>query len=163
PAPASRPAAPETPASPPEIVRIPPDTRVLRFNGSNMRAGPATPVVRLDGRPLEHAQAGDDGLEVHLPDGVRRGALELDFGEGEQALRWNDVEQELGLSRTYQVEIADADSAERVVDALRSVPAVESARVQTLATTPAATAAPAAVHRGSDAAWAPHLRIHAPE
>jgi len=88
PAPASRPAAPETPASPPEIVRIPPDTRVLRFNGSNMRAGPATPVVRLDGRPLEHAQAGDDGLEVHLPDGVRGGALELDFGEDDEPVRY---------------------------------------------------------------------------
>jgi hypothetical protein len=88
PAPAPGPAAPETPAIPPEIVRIPHDTRLLRFNGSNLLAGPATPVVRLDGRPLKHARAGDDGLEVHLPDGVRGGALELDFGEDDEPVRY---------------------------------------------------------------------------
>jgi subtilisin family serine protease len=121
--------------------------------------GAGRPVTSLDAGPLDCALRRGDGFRAL---GVYSSAASLGRA-GEQALRWNDVEQELGLSRTYQIEIADADSAERVVDALRSVPAVESARVQTLATTPAAAAAPAAVRRGSDAAWAPHLRIHAPE
>jgi len=103
PAPAPAPAAPETPASPPEIVHIPRGTRLLRFNGSNMLAGPATPVVRLDGRPLEHAQAGDDGLEVHLPDDVRGGALEVDFGEDDEPVRY-----ELRVEHEGNGHVADA-------------------------------------------------------
>ena len=86
PAPAPAPEAP--PVLAPEIVRVPPGTRRIRFGGSNLLAGPGTPVVRLDGRPLEHVEASEDRLEVHLPDGVRGGALELDFGEGEEPVRY---------------------------------------------------------------------------
>ena len=72
-------------------------------------AGPATPVVRLDGRPLEHAEAGDDRLEVHLPDGVRGGALELDFGEDDEPVRY-----ELRIEHEGNGHVADPWAPEAV-------------------------------------------------
>jgi hypothetical protein len=75
-----------TPASSPEpapVVRVPAGTRRLQLVGSNLLTGPAKPVVRLDGRPLLHAESSDDQLEVELPDTVYGGALEVDLGEDE--------------------------------------------------------------------------------
>jgi hypothetical protein len=69
------------PAPEPQVVRVPPGTRRLQLAGSNLLAGPATPIVRLDGRPLEHTDVADDRLEVQLPDGLRSGALEVDLGD----------------------------------------------------------------------------------
>jgi hypothetical protein len=67
----------------PQVVHVPPGTRRLQLAGSNLLAGPAAPVVRLDGRPLEHVDAADDRLEVELPEGLRSGALEVDLGDDE--------------------------------------------------------------------------------
>jgi subtilisin family serine protease len=117
--------------------------------------GAARAATSLDGGRI------DGALGTFRALGVYHAAASLGRA-AEQATRWNDVEHELGLSRTYQVEIANASDSERIVDRLRSLPAVESARVQTLATAPfsaAVAAEPASTH----AAWAPHERIHAPE
>ncbi len=54
---------------------------------------------------------------------------------GARGLSYDDVEHELGLSRTYRLQLAAADRADRVVDALRSLAVVESAMVEPLATT----------------------------
>jgi len=54
---------------------------------------------------------------------------------GEQHLGYDDVEENLGMSRTYRIEIADAEKSQDVVDALRDLPKIESAVVQGLATT----------------------------
>ena len=117
--------------------------------------GAARAATSLDGGRI------DGVLGTFRALGVYHAAASLGRA-AEQATRWNDVEHELGLSRTYQVEIANASDSEKMVDRLRSLPAVESARVQTLATAPfsaAVAAEPASTH----AAWAPHERIHAPE
>ncbi|MFI5896827.1 S8 family peptidase [Actinoplanes sp. NPDC051513] len=54
---------------------------------------------------------------------------------GARGLAYDDVEHELGLSRTYRLQLAEAGRADRVVDALRALPVVESATVEPLATT----------------------------
>ena len=82
----------------------------------------------------------------------------------EQNQRWSDAEHETGLARTYKVELADAGSEERVLDALRALPNVESAAPQTYAVAPVTAAAPPRPEQAlSEAAWAPHERVHAPE
>jgi subtilisin family serine protease len=120
--------------------------------------GAARRVSTLDGGPLDHALGIAGGFRAL---GVYHAAASLGR-VGEQAVLWNDLEQELGLARTYQVEIADAASAEHVVDRLRALANVESARTQTLAAAPFAAAA-AAAEPITDSAWAPHERIHAAE
>jgi subtilisin family serine protease len=118
--------------------------------------GAARRVSSLDGGPIDGALRIAGGFRAL---GVYHAAASLGR-VGEQALRWSHAEEELGLARTYQVEIADAASAERVVDRLRSLASVESAHVQTLATAPFSAAAVDAV---TDSAWIPHERIHAAE
>jgi subtilisin family serine protease len=54
---------------------------------------------------------------------------------GARGLAYDDVEHELGLSRTYRLQLAEAGRADRVVDALRRFSVVESATVEPLATT----------------------------
>jgi subtilisin family serine protease len=121
--------------------------------------GAARRVSSLDGGPIDLALSAAGAFRAL---GVYHAAASLGR-VGEQASRWSDVEQELGLARTYQVEIADAAAAERVVDRLRSVAAVESAHVQTLATAPFAATAAAAADDVVDSAWRPHERVHARE
>ncbi|HEX3453492.1 MAG TPA: S8 family serine peptidase, partial [Gaiellaceae bacterium] len=93
------------------------------------------------------------------------GARESLGRAAEQHLRWSETEQDLGLARTYQVEIADGSAADRVVAALRELPTVESAKVQTLATAPfeAAVAHHPQARALSELAWAPHERVRAPQ
>ena len=83
---------------------------------------------------------------------------------GEQHRGFDDVEEELGLSRTYRVRLADPAATPWVVDRLRSLPAVESAAPQALATAPFA-AAPAALadQPNAELAAAPHTMIRAAE
>jgi hypothetical protein len=81
--PADAPSPASAPAPPAEVVRVPPGTRRIQLGGRNLLTGPATPVVRLDGRPLRHAEASDDQIEVELPDTLHSGALEVDLGDDE--------------------------------------------------------------------------------
>ncbi len=51
---------------------------------------------------------------------------------GEQHLGFNDVEEDLGISRTYRIEIAETGKSQDVVDELRDLSKVETAVVQAL-------------------------------
>jgi subtilisin family serine protease len=96
---------------------------------------------------------------------------------GEQHVGFDDVEEALGLSRTFRFHIADPERTANVIQALRELRQVESAAVQRLASAPFSAeplGARAARHgengrgrvdgrsSGPDA-WAPHRRVGAPE
>src|SRR5262245_27085890 len=78
---------------------------------------------------------------------------------GDQHRGYDDVEEHLGLSRTYAVQLADLDRTEEVINRLRDLDSVESATFQTLATAPFAMAT---VQHTADP-WAPHDQVHARE
>jgi subtilisin family serine protease len=80
---------------------------------------------------------------------------------GEHHVGYNKIEEELGLSRTYKMQIARPDRTHDVVEALRDLPQVESAMVQMLATAPFAVAASAEPKLSE--AWEPHQRVNATE
>ena len=80
---------------------------------------------------------------------------------GQQSVGFDHVEENLGLSRTYKVEIAEPEGTADVLSALRDLNGVESAAVQTLATAPLAAAPAAAPEVDLRHAWEPHERIHA--
>ena len=125
--------------------------------------GAARPATSLDRGDIDRALGVAGGFRVLGVYGARAAIGRI--GEQAGARYWNDHEHELGLSRTYQIEIADPAARHRVVDRLRALRAVESASVQTLAAAPFAVslAATSGAHELADAAWAPHERIHAPE
>ncbi len=81
---------------------------------------------------------------------------------GEQHVGFDEIEEQLGLSRTYRIQIGHPQATGDVVDALREIAGVESAAEQTLATAPlAAGAAPSAIDLR--AAWEPYEQIRARE
>ncbi len=87
---------------------------------------------------------------------------------GEQHVGFDELEERLGLSRTYKIELADTARSQDVVHALRDLPQVESVILQTLAFAPLATTTADAMGTMSyedrlREAWMPHERIHAPE
>ena len=55
---------------------------------------------------------------------------------GEHHVGFDDQEEALGLSRSYQVELGNPDAAVRVRESLRDLDAVEQCQVQTLAVAP---------------------------
>lgn len=124
--------------------------------------GAARAVTTIDHGPVDRALREGGSFRVLGVYGARAALGRI--GEQGAARYWNDHEHDLGLSRTYQVELADADVVRRVVDKLRCVRPVESASVQSLAAVPfAAVATPAAATTHEGAAWAPHERVHALE
>ena len=78
----------------------------------------------------------------------------------EQAQGWNDLEENLGLARTYTVELADDAAEQRVLDTLRSPPSVEAAAHETFALRRPSRTAPTPL---AERAWEPHDRVHARE
>jgi len=87
---------------------------------------------------------------------------------GERHRRYDDVEEKLGFSRTYRVELAEPDRTLDALKALRDTDLVETAVVQSLATVPfveaqAAVALSAPRRLTRDEALAPFRRVHAPE
>lgn len=54
---------------------------------------------------------------------------------GEQHLHFNETEENLGMSRTYRIEIAEKERSQEVVNALRDLGKIEAAVVQGLAVT----------------------------
>jgi subtilisin family serine protease len=123
--------------------------------------GAARAASCLDRGPVDRALRAGGGFRALGIYGARASLGRI----GEQHLRWNEVEEELGLTRAYQVEIAEPEAAQAVVDRLRGLRTVESARVQTLAVAPfsAAAATEPTTHPLTDAAWAPHERIRSPQ
>jgi len=87
PTPAVRPSPVPAPVDAPPVVRVPLGARRLQLVGSNLLAGQAPPVVRLNGQPLEHSEARDDRLEVELPTDLSGGALEIDLDD-DQPVRY---------------------------------------------------------------------------
>jgi subtilisin family serine protease len=125
--------------------------------------GAARAATSVDGGPVDRALRLGGSFRVLGVYGARAALGRV--GEQGSPRFWNDAEHELGLSRTYQVELSDAAAAHRVVDGLRGLGAVESASAQTLAAAPFAVAVSASMsaRAAGDAAWVPHERIHAPE
>jgi subtilisin family serine protease len=124
-------------------------------------AGRAT--GRLDGGPIERAivrWAG--GCRCTGVFHARRSLGRI----GEQHVGFDDLEERLGLSRTYQIELATPERTRAVVGALRDLAQIETAVEQTLATVPFAVAPPvrSAIHRLTrDDAERPHHRVRAAE
>ncbi|MFL6331786.1 MAG: S8 family peptidase [Pyrinomonadaceae bacterium] len=86
---------------------------------------------------------------------------------GEKHVGFDDLEEQIGLSRTYKVELAETEQAGDVVKALRELANVETAVEQCLAMTPRAVslageAGPKRKLTRRDA-QEPRDRIHAPE
>lgn len=122
--------------------------------------GAARPVSTIDRGPIDLALRTGGGFRALCGYGSRASLNRV----GEQHLRWDETEQELGLARTYQVEIADASAADRVVERLREVRTVESANVQTIAAAPfEAALATAPATALADEMWVPHERVRAPQ
>lgn len=129
--------------------------------------GACRPCNHLDGGPLDRTlRRWGSGFRAT---GVfhARSALGV---VGEQHSGFNDVEENLGLSRTYRIEIGERQRTGDAIAALRDLPQVESVAPQTLAFTendvapPGAPGAPAVpVRRLTRAdAQVPHDRIGAP-
>src|SRR4051794_11069299 len=128
-------------------------------------SGAGRAASRLDGGPIDRA------LRPH-GDGFRavcvyhaRGSLGL---PGRHHLGFDEIEESIGMSRTYRVRLGDAAATLRVVDRLRSLAIVESASVQMLATAPFAVAelarvAPPGAPGPSEDALAPRRMIRSPE
>ena len=101
--------------------------------------GAARPVRHLDGRgPLDAALGGAGRFQARSVFHARRSLGRA----GQQAAGFSDDEEQLGLSRTYLVEMGDPDGVARAIDRLRGLDVVESAGAELLARSyraPAAT------------------------
>jgi thermitase len=123
--------------------------------------GAGRPAGRLDGGRLDRA--------VHAAGAFRAMGIyhaRASLGRvGQQAAGFDDREERLGLSRSYAIELADPERTDRVVDALREHPKVESTVAQTFATAPFSVAAAATARddEAADAAWLPHEQVRVPE
>lgn len=82
---------------------------------------------------------------------------------GEQHVKYNDLEESLGLSRTYSIEIGEKAATEQVVKALQDLEKVESVHVETLATAPFEQIQTTPNRFTKRDAYEPHERIHVPE
>ncbi len=122
--------------------------------------GAALPATSIRDRRLDAVLNGDEDFLVTAVYHARRS-----FGQvGEQHVGYDDIEEGLGLSRSYAVELAGAERAPEVVERLRELPIVQSASLQTLAVAPFAVAADALEDPAvSAAAWGPHEQVGARE
>jgi subtilisin family serine protease len=145
------------------------DTLAHVPNHMDYLIGAARPAGRLDGNgPIDHAlrEYGGGGFRAL---GVYASRRSLDK-VGEKHTRFDDLEETIGLSRTYKIELADHEKAGDAVKALRDLEGVEMAVEQCLATTPrdadaealAGSTAPRSKLTRRDA-QVPHDRVRAPE
>jgi len=99
----------------------------------DLLSGAARATSKLDGGPIDRAlRPQGDGFRATTVFHARRS---LDV-PGEQHVGYDDLEERLGMSRTYRARLADPAATQAAVDRLRSLAVVESASVQALATTP---------------------------
>ena len=121
--------------------------------------GAARPAGRVGDRRIDGALAHGEDYVVTAAYHARASLGRI----GEQSRDYDDVEEDLGLSRTYGVRLADPGRTAEVVDRLRQLDAVASASIQYLAVTPFEVAAhppTRALPPGVDP-WAPHDRVGA--
>ena len=118
-------------------------------------AGAGRASNRLDGGRVDAVLSRYGGARIETVFHARRSLGRF----GEHHAHFDDVEEALGLSRCYRLQLADRDADDSVVRALRDLPTVESVNVQTLVRTEDA------VHEGvlPDAAMArrAHEQINA--
>jgi subtilisin family serine protease len=99
----------------------------------DLLSGAARAPSTLDGGPIDRAlRHGGDGFRAVAVFHARRSFQK----PGEQHVGYDELEERLGMSRTYRARLGDDASTEAVVDRLRALPAVESASVQSLTTAP---------------------------
>ncbi len=92
--------------------------------------GAARPATHLDGRgPLDAALGGAGRFQVRSVFHARRSLGRT----GQQVAGFADDEEQLGLSRTYLVEMADPAEVAAAIDVLRGLGVVESASAELLA------------------------------
>ena len=123
-------------------------------------AGASRPAGRLDGGPVDRTLSRwGGGARITAVYHARRSLGRL----GEQHAGYDDLEEGLGMSRTYAVELAEPEGTADVLAALRELAMVETAAVQLLSAAPMATAmaAPPAEKIDLASAREPHERIHA--
>lgn len=120
--------------------------------------GAGRPANHFDGGPVDRALRARDGYRAVLVFHAR-----ASLGTpGEHHVGFDDLEERLGLSRTYRVRLADAEATDRVVDDLRALDAVEHADAQQLAGVPfAATAVAPDAEVDHALAREPHERVGA--
>ncbi len=129
-------------------------------NQMDFMLGAARPAPRLDGGKIDAVirKVGGGGRALGVfPSSRGLGRV------GEHGLGYDEVEERHGLSRTYQVQVADARGTEHVCDALRQLSMVESAYMQTLSLAPMSMAAAAASEPDRATISEPYARIRVPE
>src|SRR5437762_2078558 len=121
-------------------------------------AGAARPVSRLDGGALDQAlQRHSGGYRCVRVFHARRA-----LGRpGEHHVGFDDVEESLGLARTYRAYLGNPKGTDDTVSALRDLAVIETAAVQTYATAPFQSAV--ATKRDVRSATEPHERVRAPQ
>jgi hypothetical protein len=122
-------------------------------------SGAGRPTSRLDGGRI-------DATVMKWAEGARFRRIfhaERSLGRpGEHHAGYSDEEEALGLSRSYQVELAQPEADTALREALRDLATVEECQVQTLATAPLAAEPPGRVV-SRDQALQAQRRIRAPE
>jgi subtilisin family serine protease len=122
--------------------------------------GAARRASRLDAGALDMALRRGGGFRAEAVYHARRSLGKV----GEQHANYEPIEEELGLSREYAIELAEPERSTVVVDALRVQPKVESAYVQTLAATPfEAAVAEVTTPPAHGEAWRAHEQVNVPE
>lgn len=92
--------------------------------------GAARPSSTLDGGGrLDNALGGRGRFRAQSVFHARRSMLRI----GQQSAGYSDLEEDLGLSRSYLIETVDADTARRAVDALRAMHVVAAAGLELFA------------------------------
>ena len=126
--------------------------------------GAARPAGRMDGGPIDRVLSSRGGGFRAL--GVYASRSSLDR-VGEKHTGFDDLEENIGLSRTYKIELADPEKADDVIKALRDLPNVEMAVEQCLAMTPQSVSLAGEAGQKHKLtrrdAQEPRDRIHAPE
>lgn len=119
-------------------------------------SGAARAASHFDGGPIDRALRLADGYRTVLVFHARRS-----FGvPAEHHSGFDELEERLGMSRTYRARLSDPEDTDRVLVALRELEHVESAGVQELASAPFAAVAEEQ-HVDGALAREPHERIGA--
>src|SRR6266496_4647121 len=116
--------------------------------------GACRQTLRLDGGPIDRVlRKHGNGFRAACAYHARHSLGHA----GEQHVGFDDIEEKLGLSRTYKIELADSAQSKVALDALRDLAKVESAIIQTLTFAPLSTTSADAAQSDVDKlkdAWA---------
>ncbi len=124
-------------------------------------AGASRPAGKLDGGALDRTlRRWGNGFRAV---GVFPARSSLN-AVGERHRGYSSLEEEMGLSRTYRVDIGEPEATGQVVEALRQLAGVEKVRRQALVLAPQEAVPPLVRRRLSrDRLWRHHQRVRADE